>query len=148
MFDMLSPQVWAAYVGGLLTGLFALFGMLLSAGLERRRRTEAASREDLIWFRNAIAEAYSQALYYLFKLSISSSTATRSDKDVRQQLSESQRYLLLLYAYQPDTKQKQALLNEVAALDNLAGNLSVDATAAANTVRSQFQSDKRLNVLK
>jgi hypothetical protein len=70
-------------------------------------------REDIIWFWNAVAEAYSQALYYLFKLSVSSTTAPRTDKDVRQQLSGSQRHVLLLYAYQANSVKKAALMSEV-----------------------------------
>jgi hypothetical protein len=147
-FDLLSPQVWASYVAGLLSGIFALVGMMATARNERLRREEAARREDIIWFRNAIAEAYSQALYYLFKLSVSSTTAPRTDKDVRQQLSESQRYLLLLYAYQADTGKKQALMSEVTALDSAAANLASVAANAGATVRSQFQTDSRINVTK
>ena len=147
-FDLLSPQVWAAYAGGLLSGLFALIGMMASARNERLRREEVAHREDLIWFRNAIAEAYSQALYYLFKLSVSSTNSPRTDKDVRQHLSESQRYLLLLYAYQPDATKKTALMAEVTALDSATANLSTVATSAAATVRGQFQTDPRLNAKK
>jgi|GEM_PF-6801777 len=147
-FDLLSPQVWAAYAGGLLSGAFALVGMMAAARNERLRRADAARREDIIWFRNAIAEAYSQALYYLFKLSVSSTTAARTDKEVRQQLSESQRYLLLLYAYQADTAKKDALMAEVTALDSAEASLSTVAKSAATTVRSQFQADPRLNVKK
>jgi hypothetical protein len=84
----------------------------------------------------------------LFKLSVSSTTSPRTDKDVRQHLSESQRYLLLLYAYQPDATKKSALMAEVAALDSATANLSTVATSAAGTVRGQFQADPRLNAKK
>jgi hypothetical protein len=147
-FSLLSPAVWAAYVAGLLNGVFALVGIIYAARNERSRRTESARREDLIWFRNAIAEAYSEALFYLFKLSVSSQTAPRTDKDVRQHLSEAQRNLLLLYAYQPDQSKRDALMEQVNALDNEKSNLSAAATSAGTVVRTQFQSDTRINVEK
>jgi hypothetical protein len=141
----MGAQVWAAYVTGLLSGLFALVAFWLNSRNEQARRTSLERREDLIWFRNAIAEAYSQAIYYLFKLSVSAASAGLDDKDVRQHLSESQRHLLLLHAYHARPEIKVHLLEAVRELDTN-GNLSDAATSGLKLVRDLFIADPRINV--
>lgn len=141
----MGSQVWAAYVTGLLSGLFALFGFWLNSRNEQNRRVALERREDVLWFRNAIAEAYSQAMYYLFKLSVSAQSAGRDDKDVRQHLSESQRNLLLLHAYHANNEARSRLLASVDDLDK-SGSLSKAAASAVTVVRDLFKADPRINV--
>jgi len=148
MFSLLTPQVWAAYVSGLLSGVFAILAMVVSSRNERLRLRETAHREDVIWFRNAIAEAYSQSLYYLFKLSVSSASADRSAEKVRQHLSEAQRYLLLLHAYHVSSADRANIMQAVNALDDQQKELSESAREAVTLVRKLFQVDPRINVKK
>jgi hypothetical protein len=143
----MTQQVWAAYVSGLLSGLFALFAFWLNSRSEQAKLVAAEHREDFIWFRNAIADAYSQAIYYLFKLSMSSAAAVPDQKEVRQHLSESQRYLLLLHAYHAESETKAKLLVAVNDLDTSA-KLSDSATKGLQLARLLFTTDGRINVRK
>ena len=64
---------------------------------------------DSEWRREKCNEAYSEAIYYLFKLQLSSVKNDLSDKDVRQHMSEAQRYLSLLQAYHPSDHEREQL---------------------------------------
>lgn len=98
---LLSSEIYAALIGASVGGVLALLGSGLTALIEGRRRLEDARRRDAEWRREKCNEAYSQTIYYLFKLKVSSTVASLDDKDVRQHLSEAQRYLALLQAYHP-----------------------------------------------
>ena len=142
----MQAEVLAAYVTGLISGFFALIGFWFHWRQERQRTLVEEQREHIVWLRNALAESYSQAIYYLFKLSVSATTAGRDDKDVRQHLSESQRYLLLLHAYHGDKVIRQRLLSSVAVLDDQNKPLADSATAGVTVVRELFTNDPRVNV--
>jgi hypothetical protein len=105
----LSNEVWAALAGTVVAGGFALLGLWLTSRQEVERRTADEKRRDVEWRREKCNEAYSQAIYYLFKLHVSAQGAALSDKDVRQHLSEAQRYMSLLQAYHPDESQRKHL---------------------------------------
>ena len=142
----MQAEVLAAYVTGLISGFFALVGFWFHWRQERQRTVLEEQREHIVWLRNALAESYSQAMYYLFKLSVSATTADRNDKDVRQHLSESQRYLLLLHAYHGDAMVRQRILSSVADLDDEKKPLAASATAGVTVVRELFTKDSRVNV--
>src|SRR4029434_6856794 len=97
----LSPEVQAALIGALVAGVLTLAGTVVNLYFETRRSREENRRRDAEWRREKCNEAYSQAIYYLFKLQVSSQSAAPTDKDVRQHLSEAQRFLALLQAYHP-----------------------------------------------
>ena len=105
----MSNEVQAALIGASVGGLIALIGTLLAAVFEDKRRQSDALRRDIEWRREKCNEAYSQAIYYLFKLQLSAVKNDLSDKDVRQHLSEAQRYLSLLQAYHPSDHERARL---------------------------------------
>ena len=105
----MSNEVQAALIGASVGGLIALFGTLLAAVFESKRRIADALRRDIEWRREKCNEAYSQAIYYLFKLQLSSAKNDTSDKEVREHLSEAQRFLSLLQAYHPLNDERQQL---------------------------------------
>jgi hypothetical protein len=104
----LSKEVQAAFAGALLAGVFTMLGSWWTVRQEERRRGDEERRRNEEWRREKCNEAYSSAIYYLFKLQLSSRD-NAADKDVRQHLSESQRYLALLEAYHPEPDIRQAL---------------------------------------
>ena len=94
-FNQTFKQPWPARSS---QAALALAGVLATAVFERRRIYEDNQRRDVEWRREKCNGAYSQAICYLFKLQVSSRSAGTGDKDVRQHLSESQRFLSLLQA--------------------------------------------------
>ena len=105
----MSNEVQAAFIGASVGGLIALIGTLLAAILENKRRQSDTLMRAVEWRREKCNEAYSQAIYYLFKLQISAVNHDLSDKDVRQHISEAQRYLSLLQAYHPSDQERARL---------------------------------------
>ena len=67
----MSNEVQAALIGASVGGLIALIGTLLAAVFEDKRRQSDALRRDIEWRREKCNEAYSQAIYCLFKLQLS-----------------------------------------------------------------------------
>ena len=61
----LHPQVAAAILGAVIAGLFAFVVGWLAHRRERKRN-------DIQWHQEKLLEAYSNCIYYLVKLSISS----------------------------------------------------------------------------
>lgn len=104
----LSNEV-AALIGAGVGGALTLAGTLITSAFEARRWQQEDRKRDAEWRREKCNEAYSQAVYYLFKLQVSSRSADPSDKDVRQHLSEAQRYLSLLQAYHPSEQVRKEL---------------------------------------
>lgn len=105
----MSNEVQAALIGASVGGLIALLGTLLAAIFDNKRQQADALRRDSEWRREKCNEAYSQAIYYLFKLQLSSAKNDPYDKDVRQHLSEAQRFVSLLQAYHPSSDQREHL---------------------------------------
>jgi hypothetical protein len=99
----------AALIGAGVGGVIALVGTLLSALFDYWRRRADMLRRDVEWRREKCNEAYSEAIYYLFKLQLSASRSDLADKEVRQHLSEAQRYLSLLQAYHPSNRERARL---------------------------------------
>jgi len=76
---------------------------------ERAQRNKEWERERQIandeWVREKVVASYSEAIYYLVKLSMSSvSKEADRDKQVRQHVAESQRYLNLLGIYRASSR--------------------------------------------
>ena len=139
----MTNEVQAALIGASVGGLIALVGTLLAAVFEDKRRVADKLRRDDEWRREKCNEAYSQAIYYLFKLQLSSAQNDPSDKDVRQHLSEAQRFLSLLQAYHPKADQRDRL--KLAAVTLRSGiaepdSISKAASDARETVESSLQS--------
>ena len=139
----MTNEVQAALIGASVGGLIALVGTLLAAVFEAKRRVADARQRDGEWRREKCNEAYSQAIYYLFKLQLSSTKNDLSDKDVRQHLSEAQRFLSLLQAYHPMPDQRERLKHAAVALRSGIGepnSISQAASDARQTVESSLQS--------
>ena len=138
---MFSEEVWAALIGALIGGLIALIGIIIAAIFENRRLKIESKTRDSEWRREKCNEAYSHAIYYLFKLQVSSATNDISDKDVRQHLSESQRYLSLLQAYHPVDKERERIRSAADKLRAAVGMpqmLSSKAGEALNVVEESL----------
>lgn len=139
----MSNEVQAALIGALIAGVLTLTGILLTSHVESRRMREETRKRDDEWRREKCNEAYSQAIYYLFKLEVSSQSQDINDKDVRQHLSEAQRFLTLLTAYHPhETIRKQlgaaALSFQPSAVSK--GDISARAAQARNVVEQSLHS--------
>ena len=139
----LHPQVAAALIGALIAGVFAFI-----VGWTAHRRD--TRRRDVEWSREKLLECYSNCVYYLVKLSISSSKKSTDDKDVRQHFSEVQRYLILLSAYHHSDPATVARLNQCNAelcfaADNTA-KLSHAADDALEMVKSLMEKDRRVQI--
>jgi hypothetical protein len=138
-----SSDVQAALIGAAVAGILTLAGGVLTFYLETRRTHEENRRRDAEWRREKCNEAYSQAIYYLFKLQISSQSQGPSDKDVRQHLSEAQRYLSLLQAYHPAESIRQELARVALRLKTpvaVSGELSTRADEARRSVEESLHS--------
>jgi hypothetical protein len=139
----LSNEVQAALIGAFVAGVLTLAGSLVSLYFEARRTREESRRRDAEWRREKCNEAYSEAIYYLFKLQVSSQSQGPSDKEVRQHLSEAQRFLALLQAYHPDESMRQELARVALDLQGAlaaSGNLSFQAASARRLVKGSLQS--------
>jgi hypothetical protein len=139
----MSEDVQAALIGASVGGLIALFGTILAAVFENKRRLADARRRDSEWRREKCNEAYSQAIYYLFKLQLSSVKNDPSDKDVRQHLSEAQRFLSLLQAYHPLNDQRERLKRAAQTLRTgieIPGSISKSALEAREVVETSLHS--------
>lgn len=139
----LDPQVIAALAGAIIAGLFAL-----GVGFLAYRR-EARS-QDALWIRDKLFTVYSDCIYYLIKLSLSSLTHSTKNKDVRQHFSESQRFLNLLRGYHhADRAAATELLGctrNLAAASDKTKDLSTAADDALDTVKRLFADDPRIQV--
>jgi hypothetical protein len=139
----LNPQVAAALIGALLAGVFAFVVGWTAHRRETRRR-------DVEWSREKLLECYSNCVYYLIKLSISSSKKSTDDKDVRQHFSEAQRYLILLSVYHHSDSATVAKLNDCnatlcTAADKTA-ELAEAADGAVEVVKSLMEQDRRVQL--
>jgi len=142
--QFLHPQVIAAILGAIIAGTFAFVVGWLTHRREKRR-------SDIQWFREKLLESYSNCIYYLVKLSISSSKKSTDDKDVRQHFSESQRYLILLRAYHSDnehTSQLKECSRKLADTWNETDKLSDAADYAIEIVKSLLENDGRVQAAK
>lgn len=139
----LHPQVIAALAGALIAGLFALCVGFLA----HRRETRS---QDALWIREKLFTVYSDCIYYLIKLSLSSATHSTSDKEVRQHFSEAQRFLNLLRGYHhADRAAATELLGctrNLAAASEKTADLSTAADQALDTVKRLFADDPRIQV--
>ena len=138
----LTSEVQAALVGALIAGALTLAASLLNLYFETRRTREENRRRDAEWRREKCNEAYSEAIYYLFKLQVSSQTAGPADKEVRQHLSEAQRFLALLQAYHPNESMRQELAQVDRQLQACLSNpstLSAQAKEARQVVEKSLQ---------
>lgn len=140
----LHPQVAAALAGAIIAGVFAFVVGWLAHRREVRRR-------DMEWSREKLLECYSNCIYYLIKLSISSSKKSTEDKDVRQHFSEAQRYLVLLRAYHHSSDESVADLKKCSAgladASDTTFQLSEAAEHAIEVVKSLMETDRRVRVL-
>jgi hypothetical protein len=129
--------VWA------LVGVF--FGALGSALITWYTTKKTVEHQKNIWVREKLLEAYSWCIYYLFKLGISSSTDPITNTDVRQHLSEAQRYLLLLAAYQTSDDAKNKLTHTLGRIESAIGadkknaNTAPTVSAAAKSGHSDVK---------
>jgi hypothetical protein len=145
----LSNEVQAALLGALVAGVLTLGGSVLNLYFETRRTREENRRRDAEWRREKCNEAYSEAIYYLFKLQVSSQSQGPSDKDVRQHFSEAQRFLALLQAYHPKDSMRQKLARvavDLQASHAAPGNLSAKADEARRVVEESLQSTWSPNI--
>lgn len=130
---------------GLATLLAALVGAVAAiaggwlAHAWQLRRTKAEWRnQNEQWIRQQRFEAYKQALYYAFKLEMSSGVASGPDKDVRQHVSESQRWIALLEALEPIPANRSALRDMNARLQRAARGSHMDLPSAAAEVHKRL----------
>jgi hypothetical protein len=143
MGHLMEPQVEAALVGAMVAGALTLAGAIVSFLFQARHWRQESRKRDAEWRREKCNEAYSQAIYYLFKLQVSSAQNGLDDKDVRQHLSEGQRYLSLLQAYHPDADARRTLAVVAAALKDALhepGDISAAAERACVAVEQSLQS--------
>lgn len=134
----METEFWVSLAGG----FFALLGSALGALFERSRSRQEEQRRDAEWRRDQRNHAYSEAIYYLFKLQVSSASSDVTSKDVRQHLSEAQRYLSLLRAYVPDDgihSQLSSASADLTALNDDSCSLSDRAKAARSIVENSLQ---------
>jgi uncharacterized membrane-anchored protein YhcB (DUF1043 family) len=135
----------------------AIAGLVLGAILTLLTNERALAQHRSFWIREKLYENYSNAIYYLFKLEISSKAASLEDREVRQHYSEAQRFLHLLSAYQKHrdaTTPFQALSDTLAtASDDLAtvriaaeNPLTSAAFGARVAIVDLMSKDKRLNL--
>lgn len=152
----MEKEVIAALVGALVAGLFALVGGAVGFLWQQQQ-----------WVRERLLAAYSNSIYYLFKLSVSSQdyldtlaeeTKQRAQggkitvdvaaakKDLRQHLSESQRHLALLLSFHDvDVAQGRALADALKLLTSSpSANLPKISGDAANEVRAALATDSRV----
>jgi hypothetical protein len=139
----MNNEVQVALIGATVGGIIALVGTVLAAIFESRRLQADASRRDKEWRREKCNEAYSQAIYYLFKLQVSAADGDLSNKEVRQHLSEAQRYLSLLQAYHPSAIERQRLSQaseQLRAGIQAPSSISMSVEAARSVVEHSLQS--------
>lgn len=135
----MSDGVQAALIGASIGGLIALVGTMLSALFADRRLRAEALKRDVEWRREKCNEAYSQAIYFLFKLQ----SSANSDETAIENLSEAQRYLSLLQAYHPRAEERAELSSAAEHLKACAkGSVAIatSAEAARNVVEHSLQS--------
>ena len=140
----LSNEVQAALAGAILAGVLSLAVTALNQLFDLRRVREEYLRRDTEWRREKCNEAYGQAIYYLYKLQVSNASHGVDDKDVRQHLSEAQRYLSLLQAYHPQPSIRAELERVNVALQTaptVKGGLSSEADEARHVVENLLQDD-------
>lgn len=140
---LLDPRIEAAFIGAIIAGVFAFVVGWLTHRRDVRRR-------DLEWSREKLLESYSNCIYYLVKLGISSMSKSTEDKDVRQHFSEAQRYLNLLRAYHSPSDvavEKLRTCNQnLAANWNKTKELSEVADNAVEDVKRIMENDEHFNL--
>jgi hypothetical protein len=131
-----SDGVQAALMGASIGGLIALAGTILSAVFEGRRLRAEGLKRDVEWRRAQCNEAYSQAIYFLFRLQRGVTSSGIVDDAAIENLSEAQRYLSLLQAYHPRADERANLLRaaEHLRLDTNAPEAIAKSAEAARTV--------------
>ena len=139
----MSDGVQAALIGASIGGLIALVGTMLSALFADRRLRAEALKRDVEWRREKCNEAYSQAIYFLFKLQSGVPSSDLIDEATIENLSEAQRYLSLLQAYHPRAKERIKLSEAAEHLKACAKGsvaVAVSAEAARSVVEHSLQS--------
>ncbi|NUZ05980.1 hypothetical protein [Piscinibacter koreensis] len=99
------------------------------------------------WIRTTLFSIYSDAIYYLVKLSLSAPTNALGSKEVRQHFSEAQRFLNLLHCYHDPAgaaKELQERSRALAAASEQTVELATASEAALATVKALFQADGRV----
>jgi|PlaIllAssembly_1097288.scaffolds.fasta_scaffold74623_3 beta-phosphoglucomutase-like phosphatase (HAD superfamily) len=139
----MSDGVQAALIGASIGGLIALVGTMLSALFADRRLRAEALKRDVEWRREKCNEAYSQAIYFLFKLQSRASSDGLTDETAIENLSEAQRYLSLLQAYHPRAEERSKLSGAAEHLKACAKGsvaIALAAEAARNVVEHSLHS--------
>ena len=131
----MSEGVQAALIGASIGGLIALVGTLLSSLFADRRLRAEALKHDAEWRREKCNEAYSQAIYFLFKLQRCALSGALIDEAAIEDFSEAQRYLSLLQAYHPLAEERRKLAEAAEHLKSCA-NGAVAVAASAEAARS------------
>jgi len=125
-----SDGVQAALIGAFIGGLIALVGTIVSARYAERGRRAEALKRDVEWRREKCNEAYSQAIYFLFRLQTGATSRGAVDEAAMESLGEAQRYLSLLQAYHPRAEERANLHDAAAHLKACAKGPEAVATAA------------------
>ena len=139
----MGDGVQAALVGASIGGLIALVGTMLSSLFADRRLRAEALKRDVEWRREKCNEAYSQAIYFLFKLQSCVPSSGLVDEGAIENLSEAQRYLSLLQAYHPRAEERLKLggaAEHLTACAKGAVAIAVSAEAARSAVEHSLQS--------
>lgn len=152
----LNSDVWAALAGAAVAGVTTIVISVISYIRDEKQLREQHRQRSEEWFREKLAVSYSDCIYYLVKLTLSSMKHLPSDdKDVRQHFAESQRYLVLLRIYQTEESSSdeespaEKLKNCNFALEQASDDckkLSEAADAAANTVKEIMERDMRIPI--
>jgi hypothetical protein len=142
-------EVYAALAGAIAAGVFALVGVGVGYLLEERRAIRQQIARDAEWIRDNLFRTYSDCIYYLVKLALSSTERSASDKDVRQHYSEALRFLNLLIGFHfgtPDVVQQleSAATSLANTSDKFGGELSKAADDAVAQVKLVFRADRRI----
>lgn len=142
-------ELYAALAGAIAAGIFALAGVAVGYLLEERRAIRQQVARDAEWTREKLYGAYSDCIYYLVKLAVSSTDRSTADKEVRQHYSEAIRYLNLLTGFHfgtPDAVRQleSAAVSLANTSDSTAGNLSEVADETVAKVKSIFRGDTRI----
>lgn len=136
MFSI-SGEAVGTILGAVIAGMASLLVLWVTQDLTARN-------ERRTWEREKLFNAYSDCIYYLVKLSMSAMAEKRDDKEVRQHLSESQRYLNILSLYNRDDKTLIKSRDEIENNWRKTIELANAAERALNEVKRLFGADRRL----
>ncbi|MGO7394577.1 hypothetical protein ACCS62_28440 [Rhizobium ruizarguesonis] len=154
MVNFDEPQVQAALIAAIAVVVSSLLTLIISSHYSRsslfqewvQRNKEwqrEMTRRDRDWTREKIIEFYSGAVFYLKKLSMSAKSADPDrDKQVRQHVAESYRYIDLLEMYKKGLRSR--LSTPALDLDrnlDIADDLARAADSTLAALRQEFEKD-------